>query len=111
MKRNFTVIVLLFGLINFSFASDYYVSTSGNDASGNGSTSRPWRTLRHALSKVPANQGHTIKLSAGTFVEKGPLKVPIKVSIEGQGGSTIIKAASSFHHKGGWHYDKILFQL
>jgi gliding motility-associated-like protein len=111
MKRNSIVIVLLVGLVHFSFATDYYVSTSGSDASGNGSQSKPWRTLRHALSKVPANQGHTIKLSSGTFVENGPLKVPTRVNIEGAGTATIIKAASSFHHSGGWNAGKLLFQL
>src|SRR3970282_779225 len=111
MKRNCFVIVLLVGFFNFSFAADYYVSISGNDASGNGSASRPWRTVRYALSKVPANQGHTINLSAGTFIENGPLKVPLKVNIEGAGSSTIVKAASSFYYSGGWNYNKLLFQL
>src|SRR5690606_10911701 len=111
MKRNCIVIVLLVGFVHFSFAADYYVSTSGSDASGNGSQSRPWRTLHYALSRVPGNQGHTIKLSSGTFVENGPLRVPPRVNIEGAGTSTVVKSASSFHHSGGWHNDKLLFQL
>lgn len=48
------------------------------------------------MSKVPANQGHTIKLSTGTFVENGPIDVPTGVNIEGSGHSTVLKASSSF---------------
>ncbi len=31
----------------------YYVSTSGNDTTGNGSTGSPWATITHALDSVP----------------------------------------------------------
>src|SRR5687767_2393430 len=96
MKR---IIILALLTISFqcAFATVYYVSTSGNDA-GNGSAASPWRTLAFAVTKVGANQGHTIKLSAGTFVEKGQFNVPPGVSVEGAGiDQTIIKAASTFY--------------
>lgn len=101
MKR-IIILALLTVSFHFSFATVYYVSTSGNDGSGNGSAASPWRTLKHAVSKVPANQGHVIKLSAGTFVESGQFNVPAGVSVEGAGmDQTIIKAASSFHFNPG----------
>ena len=96
MMRIFILAFLSF-CFHSTFSTDYYVSTSGNDA-GNGSASSPWRTLRFAVTKIPANQGHTIRISAGTFVESGQFNVPPGVNIEGAGvDQTIIKAASSFH--------------
>ncbi|WP_276373408.1 Ig-like domain-containing protein [Chryseolinea sp. H1M3-3] len=113
MKR-IIILVLLMVSIQCAFATVYYVSTSGNDA-GNGSSGSPWRTLRHAVTKVPASQGHIIKLSAGTFVESGPFNVPPGVSIEGSGiDQTIIKAASSFYFNPsdpGFALDKFLMNL
>ncbi len=114
MKRVSIVIVLIVWLVQFSNAATYYVDINGNDASGDGSPGKPWRTIRFALSKVPANQGHTIKISAGTFIEQGPLDVPVQVNIEGSGSSaTIVKAASSFYYlqTSGFITSKILFQL
>lgn len=76
----------------------YYVSTTGND-SNNGTSASPWRTLKAAVTKVAAGQGHTIKLAAGTYVESGLIEVPVGVNIEGAGkDQTILKAASSFYY-------------
>jgi len=98
MKRVSIGIVLLFWLVQFSNAATYYVDINGNDASGDGSSARPWRTLNFAVSRVAANQGHTIKISSGTFIEQGPIDVPTGVNIEGSGRSTVLKAASSFYY-------------
>src|SRR5688572_12235197 len=114
MKR---IIILALLTVSFqcAFATVYYVSTSGNDGSGNGSSASPWRTLKFAVTKVPASQGHVIKLSAGTFVEGGQFNVPLGVSIEGSGiDQTIIKAASSFYFNPGdpgFATDKFLMHL
>ena len=113
MMRIF-IIALLFCSFHFAFSTDYYVSTSGNDA-GSGTASSPWRTLRFAVTRVPANQGHTIRISAGTFVEGGQFNVPPGVNIEGAGvDQTIIKAASSFYFNPGdpgFALDKFLMTL
>src|SRR5690606_32173082 len=67
------------------------------------------------VTRVPAGQGHTIRLSAGTFVENGAFTVPVGVNIEGAGvDQTIIKAASSFHFNPaspGFALDKFLMNL
>lgn len=114
MKR-IIILLLLTASIQCAFATVYYVSTSGNDASGNGSSGSPWRTLKHAVTRVPASQGHVIKLSAGTFVESGQFNVPPGVSIEGAGiDQTFIKAASSFYFNPsdpGFALDKFLMTL
>lgn len=72
----------------------YYVDLNGSDSGGNGSQSDPWRTLAYACSRVPANQGYTIHLNAGTFTETSVSNVPTGVNIEGEGlNSTIIRSS------------------
>lgn len=113
-KVRLTLIVALF-FIQCSFANIFYVSTNGNDGTGDGSASNPWRTIKYAVNKVPANQGHTIRISAGTFVEEGQIKVPPGVNIMGAGKDlTIIRAASSFYYNPvspGYAVEKFLFSL
>jgi parallel beta-helix repeat protein len=85
-------------ILTANSTNSFNVSVNGSDA-GDGSAGKPWRTLRHAASKVPANQGFTIFLSAGTFVENGLVKVPLGVSVVGAGiDKTILKAASSHYY-------------
>jgi len=115
MKR----IVLWFAFVVFLFqcslANVYYVTTTGNDTSGDGSASNPWKTLTYAVTKVAANQGHTIQIGAGTFIESGLVEVPLGVSLAGAGKDiTIIKAASSFYYHPadpGYGTDKFLISL
>ena len=50
----------------------YYVSTTGSDASGDGSSANPWASVNYALSKIPKNLGGytaTINIAAGTYVQ------------------------------------------
>ena len=49
-----------------------YVSVSGNDASGDGSESYPFKTIQHAIDCVPKNLDSreiTINVSSGTYAE------------------------------------------
>ena len=112
--RRVSILALFMVCTHCGLANIYYVSISGND-SGDGSQGNPWRTLRAAVSKVPAAQGHTIRLSAGTFVESGSFNVPPGINIEGAGiDQTIIKAAGSFHFNPGdpgFALDKFLMTL
>jgi uncharacterized protein YjdB len=112
---NRSIFTLLFLVcFNSIMAADYYVSTSGNDASGNGSQGSPWRTLRFACTKVAANQGHTIRLSGGTYVER-QVNVPPGVNVIGAGRDvTIIKSDPSFYYNPaspGFSMDKLLINL
>lgn len=113
--RSLILSILFLVSFQFGIAADFFVSTSGNDATGNGSQGSPWRTLKFAVTKVAANQGHVIKVSAGTFVESGAFNVPTGVSIVGSGiDATIIKAASSFYYypaDPGFGMDKFLMNL
>ncbi len=56
-------------------ANARYVSTSGNDSNADGSTTHPYRTVRAAVTDVPA--GTTIVLRGGTYVE--PQEIRIRV--------------------------------
>ncbi len=112
--RRVSILALFMVCVHCGLANIYYVSTSGND-NGDGSAGNPWRTLSAAVTKVPAGQGHTIRLSAGTFVESGSFNVPPGINIEGAGiDQTIIKASSSFHFNPGdpgFALDKFLMTL
>jgi len=49
-----------------------YVRTSGNNASGDGSESYPFRTIQHAINSIPKNLGNkeiTINVGSGTYSE------------------------------------------
>lgn len=49
-----------------------YVSTIGNDASGDGSQNNPFKTIQHAINSVPKNIGNreiTIDIMSGTYSE------------------------------------------
>ena len=48
-------------------AAERFVSTSGNDSSGNGSSTAPYRTVKRAISASAA--GDTITIRAGTYNE------------------------------------------
>src|SRR6478609_4325156 len=113
-KKSFCLVLALL-LFQISFANVYYVSTTGNDATGDGSASNPWRTLRNAVTKVVANQGHIIQVGAGTFIESGSVQVPLGVSIQGAGiDVTVFKATSSFYYHPadpGYGTDKFLISL
>lgn len=94
------------------FASDFHVSPQGSDAQGDGSFSSPWASLQYACSQVPANQGHRILLSAGTFVERGGCKLSAGVSLVGAGiGNTVLTASSSFYRNYYSGFDANLFLL
>jgi hypothetical protein len=81
------------------FADIFYVSTTGSDTNGDGSASKPWKTLRYAAAKVPPNANHTIQIGPGTFVESGQVRIPPGVNIEGSGKTTtILKATSAFYY-------------
>lgn len=75
-------------------ASIFVNPAMGSDSSGNGSSSRPYKTLTKAIlvvstAKVISSQGVTIYLSGGDYTaangEKFPIVVPTAVTIMGSG--------------------------
>ena len=43
----------------------YFVDTNGNDSTGNGIQTKPWRTIKHALKNVQS--GDTLSINDGTY--------------------------------------------
>ena len=66
--------------------ANYYVSTSGNDITGNGSLGAPWATINHAINRV-GGPGVTINVRAGTY----PQRVYINKSGSASGGYFILR--------------------
>ena len=65
------------------FAVDIYVATNGNDNTGNGSASNPYKTIRKAASAATA--GTTVLVGAGTYVEES-----IKPNVSGTADAMIV---------------------
>ncbi|WP_052592562.1 T9SS type A sorting domain-containing protein [Aureispira sp. CCB-QB1] len=66
MKNSYLFLSILWLSISISYAqSDYYVSTTGNDATGSGTINSPWATITHALDN--AADSSTIWVLPGTY--------------------------------------------
>lgn len=93
MKKLLTCLILIFwvSVIN---AATYYISPTGNDATGNGSLNSPWKTLKKATTSV-TGFGDIIHVKAGTYIESQTSNLAVGVSIEGEGITSIIKASFS----------------
>ena len=72
-------------------ATTYYISPSGNDATGTGTINSPWRTLFKACQSVNTT-GDIIHVNAGTYVETAQSLLAVGVSIEGDGITSVIKS-------------------
>jgi len=92
MKFFSTLLLILF--FQSSRATTYYISTKGNDRTGNGSISNPWQTLYRATSTVKT-AGDIIHVTAGTYIETIRCVLAVGVSIEGEGPSSIIQSTLS----------------
>ncbi|MDR2963457.1 MAG: RICIN domain-containing protein, partial [Bacteroidales bacterium] len=80
--RAITILLLaLFALP--AFAGTIYVATDGNDNTGDGSSSKPYRTIAKAASVVTA--GTTVLVRAGTYVEEN-----IQPKVSGADGNMIV---------------------
>ncbi|MEI9958600.1 MAG: DUF1565 domain-containing protein [Ferruginibacter sp.] len=79
-------------VFQFCFASTFYISPNGNDNTGNGSRSNPWKSLYKATAAVTA-AGDIIHVNAGTYIETQQSLLAIGVSIEGDGITSILKVA------------------
>lgn len=66
-----------------------FISTSGNDATGDGSQAKPWKTLFKAAASVLTGPTKII-VAAGTYTETQTIILPVGVSIEGAGAATTI---------------------
>lgn len=95
MKKYYIATLLIIALIQKSFAVDYYVSPTGNNANDGLSSGNAWATIQFAVNSV--SPGDRIFLQAGTYTEN--VTVPptaISIQIIGAGKtSTFINPVSS----------------
>jgi len=74
--------------------NDWYVATSGNDTSGDGSEGNPWRHINYAIGQASAND--TVNVATGTYDE---IVIIDKENLAVQAGSKILASyfmASTF---------------
>lgn len=71
------------------FATTYYVSTTGNDATGTGAIGNPWASLHKACQSVTTS-GDIIHVNAGTYTGTLTDTLSVGVSIEGADSATTI---------------------
>jgi len=76
-------------LCSLTQAATYYISPTGNDATGTGTLASPWKTLFKATSTVTA-AGNIIHVLPGTYTETQTSNLRAGVSIEGEGTGTSI---------------------
>ncbi|MEM1326706.1 MAG: hypothetical protein AAGI23_12160 [Bacteroidota bacterium] len=77
--------------------TDYYVSPSGKDHPTAGTLDLPFKTLGYASRMIPAEEGDTIHLDAGTFVETESAILPLGVHVVGSGEANTILMSSGVH--------------
>jgi hypothetical protein len=84
-----SISLLLCGIA--SYATTWYISPTGNDATGNGTIGNPWRTLKKATATVTAT-GDIIHVNPGTYTETQQCFLAVGVSLEGDGITSVIKS-------------------
>lgn len=72
--------------------ANYYIATTGNDTTGNGSSGNPWATISKAVASSTA--GDTIVMAAGTYTQSGDLTLSARTYRGAGFNSTIIDFAS-----------------
>ncbi|MBO7523037.1 MAG: DUF1565 domain-containing protein, partial [Bacteroidales bacterium] len=93
MHRRLTALLFsIFICVSITAQQIYYIDPNGNDSTGDGSSTAPWKTLYKACSS--ATSGSTIHVNPGTYYENAECHLPIGVNIVGEGTSTVITSSS-----------------
>jgi hypothetical protein len=101
-------------------AATYYVSTTGDDTTGDGSSGNPWKTITHAAATVPAGSAGTpniISVAAGTYDnttngETFPITFTRSfVSLTGAGAATTIIDPEEINTSDALHVDATGFSV
>ena len=82
-----TIFLICFGIAN---AVTVYISTTGNNANA-GTIGSPWRTLTYASTHT--SSGDIIHVVVGTYLEAGAVAIPVGVSIEGDGVTSVLTSS------------------
>jgi len=70
------------------YFATFYIATTGNDVTGDGSIGNPWATLYKATTTVTT--GNLIYVNAGTYTETQQSVLATGVSIQGADSATTI---------------------
>jgi hypothetical protein len=70
--------------------TNYYVATSGNDGTGDGTSGNPWRTIQYAINH--SNGGDIVHAAAGTYNES--VLINKTLTLQGADTTTIISPVS-----------------
>jgi parallel beta-helix repeat protein len=81
-----------------SAATTYYVATTGNDTTGDGTASSPWKTIQYAVYNTTVSAGDTIIVRNGTYTENVNVNKSLTIKSENGSDSTIVQAFSSSDH-------------
>lgn len=66
MKKRLTIfLIAIFISINLASATTYYVATTGNDSTGDGSSGSPWLTINKGVTSISG--GDTLIIKDGTY--------------------------------------------
>jgi hypothetical protein len=91
MKIKIKILCTLFLLFSsIASATTYYISTTGTDGSGHtGLIADPWLSLSYAVSR--STSGDIIHIKAGTNLVPTQVAIPVGISIDGDGVTSILK--------------------
>jgi hypothetical protein len=87
-----SLFILVFCFTFSAYSTIYFISTTGNDASGKGTVVSPWKTLYKATT-VATVAGDIIHVNAGIYTETLQCQLMPGVSIEGEGVTSVIKSS------------------
>src|SRR5665647_3772078 len=117
MKKFFLLPLIIFGLT--ANATNYYISSSGNDANNGTSTSTPWKTLNKLNSYFSSlTPGDNVLLNRGdvfygsiTVNKSGTAGSPITIGAYGTGAQPVITGftrITGWVNEGGGIYSKTI---
>jgi PGF-pre-PGF domain-containing protein len=96
MRKSIFILIIIFVLLTSSvIATDHYVTTTGNDTSGNGTQVAPWLTIQHAIDNVTA--GDIIYVANGTYTENVEVNKAVNLIGDGYQNTTVSAANSNDH--------------
>ena len=82
-------------LFYVNYVTDYYVATTGNDSTGDGSSGSPWKTIQFAIDNVQS--GDTIHVENGTYTENVDVNKTVNLIGDGYQNTTVSAASSGDH--------------
>lgn len=83
----FSFLISIFLTVGLVEGTDYYVTITGNDTTGDGSIGNPWKTIQHAVDTV--STGSIIHVAEGTYTENVVITTAVRIIGEGRDVVTV----------------------